>query len=406
VHDVLRQSFVSPAFDPQPNGPTKAEAGLMDSRTWLDKIPIFNLFDGNKEASKANRTFANIVSAAITILKIGKNILSILALFGIAAGVLSGPLGMLIVLALAIIPTAVYLHNYNTARADRNKTFNETGYDLIDKRYDKPLPDNEADKHVQPAAILCETPLPDGVSANGSGEKACFSEENENQLVAAGFKIVKTYKDNEGRTVCHVRNDDLNIGLSIVKENGSTYIVPMFGDDPDKSQYQPATGGIARYTNIIDPYNDTRTEKFEIAFREILKAYGGDVVLTGSYMNGMMAQYLALKYGLQAYCYNSEGIGPIKQMIIGQERIAENAKKVYHFTVPSLRTTAQKFADFIDTPVALLLGYRTLGNFGYRYEIQDAGATSISQAVQQALAKPTHEHQDKRVATKFYHPFA
>jgi hypothetical protein len=96
---------------------------------------------------------------------------------------------------------------------------------------------------------------------------------------------------------------------------------------------------------------------------------GTKVVLSGSCFGGSIAQYSALKLGLQGVCFNSFPIGPGLQHDIGTERLAEAESYVQLLSCQKDFVSDHRFLGGLDRLSLSSMGVKTAGNFGQRNQI-------------------------------------
>ncbi|MDR2677698.1 MAG: hypothetical protein LBB26_04030 [Puniceicoccales bacterium] len=365
---------------PSPHQSSKFEAGVTDARGVAGHIALMNLLQSAKFLPHIPRTILNWILTGISV--ISSIVIPILKLVGVGIAVFSGPIGWAISLGLFALSVVISLVIYKIACRNSAETFQKTGYQLDPASfYASNFPPNDR-RRIRLTSELCEK-LP---SSSVVLERAWPAElmEQRDALQKAGFELasgpdVVTLGDGCAVTVHQFRNDGLGIGFAVAVDqvSGDTYFLPTTD-----------AGHTERMTALacaVCPWEDARAEAFDVAFRNILTAYGDNVILTGDYIGGMFAQFLGLKYGCEAFCYNPYGIGPIYQQIIGQNRMAENAPVVHNFIVPELQTWAQKFANAIDLPLTFLTGYQTPGVFGQRYTVPYLPGNGIFPAIRAAL---------------------
>lgn len=91
------------------------------------------------------------------------------------------------------------------------------------------------------------------------------------------------------------------------------------------------------------------------------------ISLTGAGFNGTVAQFLALKYGLAADCFDPDPLGASTQNKLGFDRIGENAAAVHSYLPANL--TVSMATMVLDGWLFGHLGIQTPGVFSMRIEI-------------------------------------
>jgi hypothetical protein len=358
----------------------KIKAGATDVRKLFDYVPILNLLQSAKILKESLRSQLNAILTAISVVSsIGLNILKIV---GIATAILTGPIGWLISAGLFALSAVLSAIAYGIANRNPDQTWEMTGYQCNSKPLTPEMFDAKDKNRIRTTAALCESlkksSLPrDRAVAQPYPE---IFEQQKDALEAAGFHFGGVCIDESGNTVQRFHNGKLGVGFALVisPDGNSHYFIPQLETNHARR--------ITVLANAVGPWSDARTEAFEAAFRAMLTIFGENVSLAGICEDAIIAQYLGLKYGSPTFCYNAHGIGPVKQEIIGTERIAKNAQYVSHFTIPHLLSRLQKFANGVDMPATILLGYRSPGNFGHRYEILNKNVTNITTAIDVALS--------------------
>jgi hypothetical protein len=342
-----------------------------------------NLFRSEKSLSIEVRTTLNW---ALTGISIASNIiLFVLKFLGIGVAILSGPIGWAISAGLFALSMVLSLIAYKIASRDPEANFKKTGYQLDPAPFHTDDFSTDNQRHIRFTSELCEKlsqkerpqPMPICAWPNQLTDQQAA-------LHGAGFEFAGgsekiTFDDGRIIAVHRFHNTDLGIGFAIaVDTNGGTYFVPTV--DTNHSERMAALACAAC------PWKDARTEAFDTAFQIILTAYGDDVALTGSYIGGMFAQFLGLKYGCATFCYNPYGIGPVHQQIIGSARMAKNAPQVFSFTERKSQTWLQKFANATDLPLSFLTSYQSPGVFGRRWTVPHLRGSGVFGATRAAMS--------------------
>ncbi|MDR2340794.1 MAG: hypothetical protein LBD72_00440 [Puniceicoccales bacterium] len=365
------------------NKSTKLELGATDARGITGYIPVMNLLQSEKSLSSTVRNTLNWVLTGISVAS--NMIFLVLKFLGIGVAILSGPIGWIISAGLLALSVVLSLIAYKIASRDPEAAFKKTGYQLDPIPFHASNFSAEDKKHIRFTSELCEK-LAHGKSQPVSQNRT-WPNQLANQQIAlqkAGFEFVGgssavTLDNGQDIAVHRFENAALGIGFAIaVEQNGATYFLPTL--DTNRSER------LAALACAACPWQDARTEAFDAAFQNVLMAYGDDVIPAGSYIEGMFAQFLGLKYGCKAFCYNPYGIGPVHQQIIGQARMAKNATQVYSFIMPKLQTRLQKFANVADLPLTFLTGYQNPGVFGQRFKLPDPPCANMHDVVSAILS--------------------
>lgn len=96
---------------------------------------------------------------------------------------------------------------------------------------------------------------------------------------------------------------------------------------------------------------------------------GKKITLTGQCLGGSIAQYVALKYKMQAVCLNSLPLGPGLQTKISQETLSDADRYITHIVASGDVTSDQPLVFKIIDLALSFLGFRTAGNFGKTYVV-------------------------------------
>jgi hypothetical protein len=104
---------------------------------------------------------------------------------------------------------------------------------------------------------------------------------------------------------------------------------------------------------------------------------GSKFMLAGFGAGGAVAQYLALKYGVAAHCFDPLPMGSVMQSTVGRKRIAKNAGLVLN--VLATTDVEDRAGTAMDVAAYALIGIQTPGTFGRRCfaEMPD-GASKIT----------------------------
>jgi hypothetical protein len=184
----------------------------------------------------------------------------------------------------------------------------------------------------------------------------------------------------EARDACFF---DPNSGLKIVLMEKENDVIISFGalksdlsevsNNPKESKRLYVLGNFNSCTNLLGTtppiYHQANCFLDEILRHP--RFQGKKITLTGQCYGGSLAQFLALKHELKAYCINSLPLGAGLQQEISDDTLMRADDFVEHISVEGdwlsdLRTA--KYVDFLLSGV----GIKTPGNFGRRFSIPSA----------------------------------
>lgn len=95
---------------------------------------------------------------------------------------------------------------------------------------------------------------------------------------------------------------------------------------------------------------------------------GKKIALTGQCLGGSISQYLAIKNQIPTVCFNTLALGAGLQASLGDKLLSRADEFVTHISVATDFVSDNRYLRVFDRALTLL-GIRTPGNFGKRYEI-------------------------------------
>ncbi|MDR0340102.1 MAG: hypothetical protein LBH53_00875 [Puniceicoccales bacterium] len=330
--------------------------------------------------------------------------------FGIATAIpiIGGPIGICVSLLLYILfctITACYLY----ASFNNSELTWKSGYSIREEEIPPPcnetvLPQNR-DVHwavhasdISRCANLCglDDNKQGGQNPGANSWRAAGAEECEGSLHLPKFKELmqeygkmnlcgpRRFRTDRGDIMWVFFRQDLAMEIHVaIDANGRLFFRTHVNEDTPE-------GRSVVVNNVIGKCIDRQASLFEYAYVALTFTLGktyGCPVLTGNGQGASYAQYLALRHGEVAFCFNSFGVGTGMRGTIDSVSLPLNAHNVYHFDVEGRVPLIKRIADFFDLPITVLLFWCTPANFGHRFKIKPRGSESMADAIRDAVAE-------------------
>jgi hypothetical protein len=373
----------------RPDVTAKINNGVTDAREFFEYVPILNLILNPKQLTAFFRKITSNIFRASTLISLGLFILKCAA--GLA--ILSGPVGWAIsigIFAFCAIAMGVIIRK---SQSNVLSTWNSVGYQCKETKLKPKFQGDDIinhDIHIQDheetiysCLDLCDQNIwkAENNRTEQSDGKAEMSEIHE-RLKELNFQPPKLYSDGNGNRLWTFSRENSSLSFQVLQIGGKVFFHPHI----DTNSVQGfLVQGRTQLDNVAGFSRGRTDEIFEAAFQETMRALGPDVIVTGSGADGTYAQFLALKYGNPAYCFNAYGIGATLQSVIGYDRLARNAKNVFNFTSPKFLSIAQRIAAKIENPLAVALAYRAPGVFARQFRVDDTNHKTATDAIRNGV---------------------
>jgi hypothetical protein len=361
------------------------DKGKEDKRTFWDYAPCLNLMQSANLLAKQARKVLNATLSFISFF--GSVVLNVLKIIGVAASFFAGPIGWLVSAGLFFLSAALSAIAYWGAISNPEHTWKEMGYQCESSTEDNPLQRHkeffkDANNQIRARnALIFQKDINESHGLKGNALPWPESlKANEKEFRNLGFDYYGQLDGKNGK-IDRIYNSLLGVSLYFAFNQRTNELLVSSKVDEGYHQNMYVLGG------ALGCGIGSRVEAAEKAFQILASSHETtDIVFTGSGASGACNQFLALKYGCLSFLDNSYGVFPVLQSIVGEGRISRNAPLIFHFQIPERQNFFQRVFSRLDAFIAIILSYRTFGNFGNRIHLKLNGGESYVDAVERYIA--------------------